>query len=221
MNSDWKYLYKIVDGNSMVTTNLLYTPKVNSTKMCMAWDSKSEYQKGRQLTDDLIDFFFEREVKYLKKFQGFSWAPKIIDVDFTLKNIIIEWNHRSLNHIIFGGGNLDQECPTWREQIYNMLVDIKNAGCIKNALYPHCFFIGEDGKIKTIDFYSCIEEADPFIEYKTIEGMIGTQSTDRFIKSTDNGSIDFRKFFKITMTEHLAKTWPDNPFPNFYRELYD
>lgn len=223
MNSNWNYLYKIVDGNPLVTTNLLYTPTVNQeqTVLCMNWDSKSEYQKDRPLTDELVEFFFDREVKYLERFQGYDWSPQILDINVLTKRICIEWNKGSLNHIIFGGGNLDQACPTWKPQIFNMLSDFKQAEHMKNALYPHCFFIGKDGKIKTIDFYSCVDEYDPFIPYKKIEGMIGTQSIERFTTSTTDGMIDFRKFFKITMLDHLANTWPDNPFPEFYRKLYD
>jgi len=223
MDSNWNYLYKIVDGNPLVTTNLLYTPTVNDeqTVMCMSWDSKSEYQKDRALTDELVEFFFDREVHYLEKFQGYDWAPEILDINMLTKRICIRWNGSSLNQIIYGGGNLDQACPSWKSQLYSMLSDIKNEGCIKNALYPHCFYIGSDGKLKTIDFYSCIDESNPFIDYKQIEGMIGTQSVDRFTLSTTNGKIDFRKFFKITMLEHLNKTWPNNPFPEFYKKLYD
>jgi hypothetical protein len=222
MNSDWNYLYKIVEGNPWVTTNLLYTPTVNSegTLLCMDWNKNSEYQKDRIFTDELLEFFFDREIKYLEKFQNYDWAPQIMDINLRTKRICIEWNNRSLNHIIFGGGKLDQECPNWKFQIYNMLSDIKNTSHIKNALYPHCFFIGKDNKIKTIDFYSCVSEADPFISYKQIEGMIGTQSVERFITATTDGMIDFRKFFKITMLDHLGKTWPDNPFPEFYKKLY-
>jgi len=223
MNSTWKYLYKTVGGDLYCTTNLLYTPTINpeQTIMCMHWDSNSEYQKGRTLTNELIDFFFKRELDSLIKFQGYSWTPKLIDTDFANKKIYIEWNIESLNHIVTSNRSLEFELPDWKDQIYNMLADLKSQNYIKAALYPHCFFIGSDGNLKTIDFYSCIDYADPFIEFDTIKGMIGDQSLERFTSATTNGMIDFRIFFKDTMLNHLAKSWDDNPFPEFYRRLYD
>ena len=49
--------------------------------------------------------------------------------------------------------------------------------------------------------------------------MIGKDSNDRFNLATDDDRIDFKKFFEITMTQHLDKNWIDNPFPEFYKRL--
>lgn len=222
MNTDnWKYFYKIVDGQPN-TTNLLYTPMVNETGdvMCMLWDENSSYQENTRLTTDLVNFFFEREVKYLTAFQGKPWAPKLIDIDLNARKIFIEWNKETLNTIMFTPGrDLDKECPNWKEQIFEILKDVLDSGYYKMALYPHCFFIDTTGNVKTFDMYSTIERDNPFIERRLIEGMIGEQSQGRFNDSTSDGVINFETFFKITLTDHLSKTWPDNPFPDFYKRL--
>jgi hypothetical protein len=222
MNTDnWNYFYKIVDGQPN-TTNLLYTPLINNTQdiMCMWWNETSPYQENKRLTADLVNFFFEREVKYLTTFQGKPWAPKLIDVDLKNRKIFIEWNKETLNTIIFTPDrDLNKECPNWREQIFEILKDVLDLGYYKMALYPHCFFIDTDGNIKTFDMYSTIERDNPFIERRLIEGMIGEQSQGRFNDSTSDGVINFETFFKITLTDHLSKTWPDNPFPDFYKRL--
>jgi hypothetical protein len=219
MTANWNYCYKIVDGD-LHPTNMLYTPLTNDVgdTLWMKWDSKDSYQfRNTNLTDELIDFFIEREIKYLKIFQDYPWAPKIQKIDN--KNIYIDWNKNTLNHILFTPGrNLNIECPDWKDQIFNILKDILYAGYYKMSLYPHCFFL-DNGKIKTFDFYACIEKENPFIERKVIQGMIGENSFERFDNSTTNGVINFEKFFEITLIEHLSKTWPDNPFPEFYRRL--
>lgn len=222
--STWKYLYKIDYTNKhSVPTNMLYTPLVNpeGTIMCMVWDENNEYQQSNTgLTTELINFFFEREVKYLTMSQQFSWAPKIINIDMINRRIFIEWNTESVNHIVCTNRDLSTECPTWKEQIYKILHDLKLAGYYKLALYPHCFFITKDGIVKTIDFYSVIEKDNPFIERNLISGMIGKESTERFDQSTTDGIINFETFFKVTMLTHLGKTWiDDNPFPDFYKRL--
>ena len=220
--SNWNYLYKISKGDPRCTTNLMYTPLINPEQsvMCMLWDNESPYQSKRKISKDLIELFFKREVEFLTKLQGYDWSPKLLEI--TDNKIFIEWNKESLNHIIFGGRNLDQECPTWRDQIYSMLSDLKNAGLYKMALYPHCFFLDNNRQIKTIDFYSCAYMSDPFIDIDSIKEMIGDESVERFNQATTvDGKLDFRIFFKITMLKHLNTSWPDSPFGNFYRELFD
>jgi hypothetical protein len=224
--TDWSYLYKkdYINGHD-VTTNLLYTPLVNpeGNIMCMVWDEEHKYQQqNNQLSKELVNFFFEREVKYLTIMQRYAWAPKIISIDKENRQIFIEWNKETINHVICGDRPLDEECPTWRNQIYNILQDINLAGYYKMALYPHCFFINKDGILKTIDFYSVIEKDNPFIERQLIQGIIGRDSTGRFDRATNKGIINFEEFFKITMLDHLGKTWiRENPFPMFYKRLFN
>jgi hypothetical protein len=219
----WTYLYKTVNGNKECTTNLLYTPLLNHDKtiLCMLWDAKSEYQKDRELTDELVDFFFEREISNLINFQGRPWAPKLIGFSKSSKQVFIEWNNKSLNQIIFDDNNLDELCPDWKEQISVILTDIVSLGYYKMALYPHCFYLDSNNKIKTFDFYSCIESSYPFLSRDKIAGMIGPDSGGRFDEATDNGMVNFEFFFKRTISNHLEKSWPDNPFPEIYKRLYD
>lgn len=221
---NWSYCYKIKNGQQE-TTNLLYTPLKNDLgdTLCMKW-AIDDYQKDNEnLDQDLIDFFFDREVRYLNTFQDRLWAPQIQHIDTENKKIFLEWNNESINSIINDPNrDLDRECTDWRNQIFNILDDVDRSGYYKLALYPHCFFINKDGIIKTIDFYSVIEKDYPFIERKIIEGMIGKDSTGRFDQATDSGIVNFKTFFEITMTSHLGKTWlKDNPFPEFYRRLVD
>lgn len=219
----WNYCYKIKNGHEE-TTNLLYTPTKNDIgdTLCMSWDPNNPYQAGNDnLDQDLINFFFEREVRYLNTFKDRSWCPTIKEVDLENKKIFLEWNYESLNAVINDPNrNLTLECPDWKNQIFNILEDIDRSGYYKLALYPHCFFLSKEGVIKTIDFYSVIEKSYPFVEKKIIEGMIGKDSTGRFDQATDSGVVNFKTFFEITMLHHLGKTWiKENPFPEFYRRL--
>jgi hypothetical protein len=220
---NWQYFYKIdYERKHNVTTNMLYSPMINQTgdTMCMIWDVSDPYQiESTKLTSELVDFFFEREINHLKIMQKFSWAPRLLSIDSD--RIYIEFNKETLNHILLDPNrNLDIECPDWREQIFNILKDIINAGYYKMALYPHCFFL-KDGIIKTFDFYSCVGIEERYIERKIIENIIGEDSADRFNIATEGNLIDFKKFFEITMTKYLGKTWgKDNPFPEFYKQLF-
>jgi hypothetical protein len=204
-------------------SNLLYTPLVNSdgTVMCMHYDETSEYQKeNTRLTKELVDFFFAREVQHIKLFQEYPWAPTILDIDMENRKVFIEWNKETLNDIIYTDGrDLNQECPTWKDQLFSILKDIVDSEHYKMALYPHCFFIDNNGKLKTFDFYSCISHKERYLEKSKIEGMLGQGSKTRFDEVTDNGLIDFKMFFKRTLSTHVK--WPEDPFPEFYKRLFN
>jgi len=223
ITDNWNYIYKISGGNPR-TTNMLYTPMSNpeETVMCMSWDKDDPYQSAnKKLNAELIDFFFEREVTYLQKFQLYDWAPKLLDLDLKNKKIFVEWNPTTLNRILFKDKqNLNDICPSWKIQIFQILKDITDNGCYKMALYPHCFYIKED-KIKTFDFYSCLLRSERYVDRKHINGMIGPDSGKRFDDATVGNDIDFDIFFKNTLLTHLGTIWPDNPFPDFYKKLYD
>ena len=222
--TNWSYFYKVDYAHKHnVTTNLLYTPTVSpdGSMLCMLWDENSEYQKeNTDLTEELINFFFEREVKYLQLFQGKPWCPKLIELDLTARKIIIEFNKETFNHIVTDSTRtLDLECPNWKEQIFEIVKDIHTMDYYKMALYPHCFFVDAQGQIKTIDFYSFLEKQNRMLEKKKIEGMIGRDSVGRFAEATVGDKVDFGIFFERTMMTHLGRTWTDNPFPEYYTKI--
>lgn len=219
-----KYLYKIGYIDKLQdTTNLLYTPLLSADDdiLYMIYDETQDYQRrNTNLTKELTDFFFEREVQYLKVFQGYDWAPTLLDVDILTRTATIEFGKETLNQIITDPNrDLNEECPDWKEQIWTIIKDIDDAGYYKLTLYPHCFFL-KDGKLKTIDFYACVEKSNPFLERCKLEGIIGEKSGGRFNDSTEGNLINFQTFFKITMSEFLSSSWgSDNPFLDFYKRL--
>jgi hypothetical protein len=223
MNTDWKPFYKIRNG-IYSSTNLLYAPMINPAGniMCMDWSLDNTYHNNPNRTHELIDFFFEREVRYINIFKNYSWAPKILEIDLDKKQIYIEWNTETLNTVLFVHNTpISDVCIDWKIQQYTILKDIKDAGYYKMSLYPHCFFLDKHNKLKTFDFYGCVEIDNPYIERNKISGMIGSESGGRFDNSTTNGIIDFSVFFKNTLLTHLDATWPDNPFPDYYTRLYE
>jgi hypothetical protein len=223
--SKWRHLYKFNYESGLIgATNMLYTPYVShdGKTLCMWYDEKNPYQaENRELSKELVDFFYQRELKYLSLLQSYSWAPKIIDIEEEHNKIYIEFNNETLNHITMDSNrDINKELPNWKKQIFSILSDIDHAGYYKLALYPHCFFVGDDNELKTMDYYSVVEKDNCCIERSKIEGIIGSESTGRFDDSTVGEMIDFEIFFKTTMMEHLGQRWADNPFPEFYNRLY-
>jgi hypothetical protein len=221
--SDWVYVFKTLPDGSQRPTNMVYTPMTNRSNdiLCMNWNIDRNYQTNTAVTSDLIDFLFQREIKYFSVFQGHDWCPKIIDIDIPARKIFLEWNPNTCNKIIFADGkNLSHVCPDWKQQMFGIIQDIRDRGYYKMALYPHCFFIDQDLTLKTIDFYGCVESSHPFVERKSIEDMIGPDSGGRFDLATQGDLINFEILFKHTMLTHLSTVWPDNPFPEYFGSLY-
>jgi hypothetical protein len=208
----WEYLYKIdYKDQTLTSTNLLYAPKVNSDGrfvLRMDWEDLTYHKK--QLKKELKDFFFKREIKYLFKFTKYEWCPAIMNISGP--EIFLEFQKETLNNIVMDPTrNLDEECPTWKEQINKIVYDTEREGVYKMTLYPHCFFI-HDGVVKTFDFYGCASFEEKLFPIDKIKDIIGQDSVDRFSEATTGDTIDFELFYKRLISHHLNSYWPVNPF---------
>jgi hypothetical protein len=223
--SRWDYYYKLTPGGYASDSNMLYSPKVNpeGTVMCMHYCVDPIYRKNVPAMDDsLIQWFFEREIKFLNELSYLKTTPTVYDVDLQNRKVFIEWNKETISQIVFDESrNLDQEIPNWQQQIKDFLVSTKDNNFYKMSLYPHCFYLNKDNILKTIDYYAVVPYQERFIKREIIEGVIGKDGAYRFDESTDNtGSIDFKKFFEITVTKHLNRYWPNSPFSNIFNEVF-
>jgi hypothetical protein len=221
--TDWKYYYKLQPDGTPSATNLLYTPTMNAdgTMLCMHYCSDPVYRNQTSaISEDVITWFFDREVRFLKEFSHLESTPTVYDIDTANRKIIIEWNTETLSQIVFDPNrNLDQELVNWQEKIGKILKDIKKENCWKMSLYPHCFYISTQGHLKTIDYYSVVPYSERFIDREIIEEIIGPEGAYRFDESTEDGKIDFKKFFKITLTQHLNNFWPNLAFHKLFKEV--
>lgn len=113
--------------------------------------------------------------------------------------------------------------PDWKEQMKAFFISTKENNFWKLSLYPNCFFVTKDGQLKTIDNYAVVPYEERFIKRDLIEGVIGKDGAYRFNYSTDeNGIIDFKKFFEITVTKHLQeKSWGNTVFADIFKEIYN
>jgi hypothetical protein len=201
-------------------TNILYTPYQSPDKkvLCMHWDAYSSYQKHTtrpKFNEELLDYFFKKEVDNILKFQTYSWCPKVYDVDYVSRKVFIEWVGETCNDIVYSSTrNIDEECPTWRSQLLTVVNSIIDNGFYKMSLYPHCFFIKE-GEMHTIDWYACFDKHNFLVDYSILEGMIGENSKHRFIEAVEGQNVNFEKFFKLGVKHYIE--WPA---PNPLQQLF-
>jgi len=223
--SNWTYYYKLSTDGTPCESNLLYVPLVNPQQdvMCMHYAINTEYQQYIDtVPQDVVDYFFEKELRLITRAQNLQCTPKVLDVDQANRKIFIEWNKETLSQIVNDKTrSLDTELPDWKDCIFNVLKELKDNEYWKVALYPHCFFLNKEGVLKTIDYYAVIPYEERYLERAVIEKIIGPGGAYRFDEATTDGIIDFKKFYDITMTRHLGNFWKDNPFPKFYERLHN
>ncbi len=224
MNIDnWKYYFKISDG-VLCSSNLLYTPRISSMGdiLCMSWNADESYQKTEYdrpyYTQELVDFFFLRECKYLTVFQKYDWCPKLIEIDKEKKYIFLEWNNITLNNILHKDENINDICPTWKNQMFQILDDLIDSGHYKMSLYPHCYFLDKNNKLKTFDFYACVEKSNPYVKWSILKGMIGKESFKRFNDAVEGDSVNFEKFFIDTIKNYIK--WPEDALSEYYQQRF-
>jgi hypothetical protein len=225
--TDWKYLYKInPDTGLPIETNLVYTPLIspNGKTFCMRFDQTSPYQTELDwmpdrpyYTEAMVQHFFNQEVKFFEKFKDKPWAPKLLEIDYDKQELFFEWSGETCNQILYTYRDLDQECPTWKEQLTAIVEDIVNDGCYKISLYPHCFYV-DTGVLKTFDFYACVDRADCLIDLDLVRGMLGITSAPRFAEVTVGNQLDIGALFKRALETHIQ--WPDNQMNAIYQKLY-
>ena len=222
-NTEWKYVYKLAGGETQ-RTNVLYTPTISPTKdkLCMHfWTESPEYMATSCVprTDELMQFWFEREAMYLEKFQGYSWCPTLYDIDRDERKILIEFNQESLNWAVYTEGrSLEDYSQNWKEELYSVVKEIYDLGYYKNALYPHCFFYGEDGNLKTIDYYSVMPIDNPYVLKSVVAPIIGVDSQQRYKEVEKDEYYDASLFFKNTLANWVE--WPDDFAKEIYTRIY-
>jgi len=129
-NTNWKYFYKVDSYMSEMPSNMLYTPTMNEdgSILCMHYCKDNVYRKENGVTDEVITFFFKRELRFLTELKDNKFTPTVIEVDEQQQKIFIEWNKESLSQIINDPArSIDKELPDWKDQLYNIITSLKTS----------------------------------------------------------------------------------------------
>jgi len=111
--SNWKPFFKYGDDGSLCLAQQTYEPLISPdrTMFCANYDWQNKYQRiyeDRELyTAEVCDWFFQNELYHLTKFKGKSYAPNIVDIDYTNKKIFFEWNGYTFNEMLHHGESVD------------------------------------------------------------------------------------------------------------------
>ena len=219
-NDNWEHVFKITNSyHSPTSTNVLYIPTISPTRdmMCMHYVTNIDGCAPRSI--EITNFFFEREINFIKLFQDKPWCPILYDVDFKNRKILIEFHKENLSWPIYSNGrSIDEEYSTWKEDLFEVLKDLTESGYYKASIYPHCFFYSNDKQLKMIDYYATISKNNTKIHKDLIEPIIGVDSGQRFSEVKDGDYYEMSIHFKNSLKTWVK--WPGDPLPEFYNKIF-
>lgn len=221
--SDWQIYYKFSEDGSRAMAQQTYEPLISpdGKTFCANYDWRNEYQRKTQpdrtgYTQEVVEYFFKKEVEYAEKFKDLSWAPNIIDIDYNNFRVYYAWHGETCNEMIYTGKPLPQD---WQQQLKSIILEAYKQGVYKLTMYPHCHFFDEHGQMHTIDMYGCVEVSDPWIEAKYMDGIIHSTAQFRLDETGGviNGKYNLGKMFMRSLGEHVK--WYDQSMQWIYKEI--
>ena len=197
----WKKFYKFKEG--LAVTNLLYEPLVSKDKkiFCMNWN-KNQYHDNEFMTEELYNFWFNQECKYLLHLSNKKYIPEILLMDTKKRVIEFRWYDKNLNVMI--ENNTINKVKNWQKKIKEIKDDLEKDNIFKINMYPHTFFFDDEGNAHIMDLYGCTDKHSRYLDTKFLKPLIRGTRFDKFIR---NERLDTHKLYQETIKTNYAE-WP-------------
>jgi len=197
----WNNFYKFKGG--LAVTNMLYEPLVSDNKkiFCMNWNA-NKYFDNMEMTDELYNYWFNQEVKYLFKLKNKKYIPEIINIDFSKRTITFRWYDKSL-HWLLETRQIDT-IPNWQDKIKAIKDDLEKNNIYKINMYPHTFYFDDEDNAHIMDLYGCTDIDTKYLDVQFLKPLI---RNDRFDKFITNNKLDTHELYKETIKTNYAE-WP-------------
>lgn len=202
--SSWEIFYKYKQGGKL-RANLVYVPRINPERnvFCMDFNINKSYFFDRSLyTDDIVQFYFDNEVRWIEHFKNKSFAPEIIDLDKTSRRIFFKWYDTSLNHILEHKKTIDE----YKTNVKNILAELSKT-VLKLNYYPHTAYVDLNNNIRIHDFYGCVSNSNSFLPIDMLTPILGKMDVWRFGQYNTNGLVDMKQVYSLLLKVNSGE-WP-------------
>lgn len=198
---NWKRFYKYKQGPCVA--NILYEPLISddSKVFCMNWNSNT-YFNNIDMTEEMYDFWFKREVEYLYKLNKKTYCPEVIDIDHSKRKIQYKWYDKNCNVMI--EHNTINSVPDWKEKIKHIKEDLEVSGIFKINMYPHTFYFDDNNEAHIMDLYGCTDTNSRYLNTEYLKPLV---TNDRFDKFIMNNEVDTHELYSETIRTNYAE-WP-------------
>ena len=193
--------YKFKGG--LAVTNMLYEPLVSNNKkiFCMNWNA-NKYFENVEMTDELYNYWFNQEVKYLSKLKNKKYIPEVINIDYSKRTIIFRWYDKSLHWLL--ETKQIKYIPNWQDKIKAIKDDLEENNIYKINMYPHTFYFDDEDNAHIMDLYGCTDVDTKFLDIQFLKPLI---RNDRFDKFIVNDQLDTHELYNETIKTNYAE-WP-------------
>jgi hypothetical protein len=221
---NWKKYFKFSSPGNRGIAQMNYEPLINpeGNIFCANYDVNNEYQKiegNRPLyTQEITEWFFEREVYYIEKFSKKPYAPEIIDIDFKQKKIFVKWYGYTCNEIIYGEGAWPKK--DWLNKVEDIILDQCQSGIYKLTMYPHCHYIDNNDNMRAIDWYGVVDISDPYVKSKYMDAIIHDTAKHRLEETLPlvNGCYNLEIMFKRGLEKYVY--WGNETLDFIYDKVF-
>jgi hypothetical protein len=202
--SSWDIFYKYKQGGKL-RANLVYVPRISPDRnvFCMDFNIDKRYFFDRTLyTDNIAQFYFDNEIRWLEHFQNKTFAPDLIDIDKTSRRVFFKWYDTSLNHILEDKKTIDEH----HNEIKNILAELSKT-VLKINYYPHTTYVDLNNNIRVHDFYGCVSNANSFLPMNMLTPILGKMDIWRFEQYNTDGLVDMKQVYALLLQVNSGE-WP-------------
>lgn len=216
--TNWNHYYSVDSHGTPWPTGAIYEPLVSPDGkiLCMRFDPTNSF-RNEPISEELAEDCFQREVKYLKKFSKYDWCANLVDIDTNVREVFIEWNNECCEKIIESGRNLNDVAPNWKEQLKQIVADIKENQVYKITMYP-CYHFVKNSSLKAFGFYTTCDYSEQPININLYRPILNEERANFIDSVWPDGKVDFAILNKHSLTEYVK--WPEDPLPQIYKEVY-
>ena len=154
------------------------------------------------MTEELYNFWFNQETRYLLKLKNKKYIPEILDIDYKKRKITFRWYDKSLNALI--ENNEINKISNWQNKIKAIKDDLEKEKIYKINMYPHTFYFDDNNEAHIMDLYGCTDYNTRFLDIQFLKPLI---RTDRFDKFIINDQLDTHELYNETIKTNYAE-WP-------------
>lgn len=202
--SSWDIFYKYKQGGKL-RANLVYVPRISPDKtvFCMDYNINKSYFFDRPLyTEEICQFYFNNEIRWLEHFKDKTFAPEIINIDKNNRQIFFKWYNTSLNHILENKKNIEE----YQDKVKNIFNELSKT-VLKINYYPHTVYTDLNNNIRIHDFYGCVSNSNSFLPIDKLTPILGKMDVWRFGQYNTDGLVDMKKVYDMSLQVNSGE-WP-------------
>lgn len=185
-------------------TKAIFKSLVKDDIFCMDFNPDD-----KKYPEELIQYSFDREVKYLTLLTDYDWVPEVIDIDKPNRKIYFKWYHNTCETLL---------PANYKEQLLQIVKDLHKEQIYKPSFYTKFFYVDNDNKMHAMTWYSASNYNEQPLCVEFFKPILNQDRLELIEKMATNGKLDVGLLIDKAFNNYIQ--WPDNPLPEIYKTVY-